>query len=121
MVVVAATGWSTVGTWLLYTAALVGVLTMIGIVVHSLRPDDSRRVAAPPPPVAKPEPAYGFPVVPKAVLPIEDRVGPGRFRVTGVVRETGTDIRIDVEAMSVANAQAKAELKGIVVTEVERK
>lgn len=46
--------------------------------------------------------------------------GPGLFKVTGVDRASKMDTTWNVEAMSVANAKAKAELEGIVVTEVKR-
>jgi len=41
-----------------------------------------------------------------------------RFRVIGVDRDSGMDTELVVEAMTEANAQAKAELKGVVVTDV---
>lgn len=58
--------------------------------------------------------AVGVPVVPI------DAGGPGRFRIEGVVRTTGADIKLHVEAESIANAKVKAELKGIVVTAIDR-
>lgn len=69
-----------------------------------------------------PAPAVQFvhgPVVPvRAVRPSED--GPGRYRVVGVDRATADDVTMDVEALSLANAKVKAELKGVVVTAVEK-
>ena len=46
--------------------------------------------------------------------------GPGTYRVIGVDRETRTDKDITVEAASSDNARVKAELEGLVVTEVRR-
>ncbi|QOV89744.1 hypothetical protein [Humisphaera borealis] len=46
--------------------------------------------------------------------------GPGRFRVSGVTRTTQADAEILVEAASESNARVKAELKGMVVTAIER-
>ena len=52
----------------------------------------------------------------------EDDLGdlPGRFDVFGVDRDSGLDTKIMVRAESPANARVKAELKGIVVTRVDR-
>ncbi|HEX8911014.1 MAG TPA: hypothetical protein VF796_01545 [Humisphaera sp.] len=58
--------------------------------------------------------AQGFPLVP----PLPD--GPGRFRVAGVRRDTRQDVVWVCEADSSANARVKAELEGIVVTDVRR-
>ena len=54
--------------------------------------------------------------------PDVDELGefPGRFEIRGVDRETQLDSRIVVEADSPANARAKAELRGLVVTRVTR-
>jgi hypothetical protein len=52
------------------------------------------------------------------VLTVDD--GPGRYLICGVERESQTDQRIMVDADSRANAQVKAELRGIIVTEVEK-
>ena len=46
--------------------------------------------------------------------------GPGRYKIEGVVKSTGGDIKTYVDAASRANAKVKAELKGIVVTAIER-
>jgi len=46
--------------------------------------------------------------------------GPGRFRVDGVVRETGTETSLYIDAKGEAFARAKAELKGVIVTDVQR-
>ena len=46
---------------------------------------------------------------------------PGKFRVSGVDKRTKEDaIFDDVEANSAANARAKVELEGIIVTRVDR-
>jgi hypothetical protein len=72
-------------------------------------------------------PVHGFPVVtePSAMgeagWPVQDiGRGPGRYRIVGVVAATGTDIRMYVDAETPANAKVKAELKGVIVTEVEK-
>jgi hypothetical protein len=49
-----------------------------------------------------------------------DLVGPGRFLVRGVMSETGADATLTIDAESGANAGAKAELRGMVVTKVQR-
>jgi hypothetical protein len=46
--------------------------------------------------------------------------GPGRFRIVGVDRATKMDTTWFCEAQSIGNAQAKAELEGIVVTAIDR-
>lgn len=46
--------------------------------------------------------------------------GPGTYRITGVDRETRMDTEWYVEAQSEANAKAKAELEGIIITRIER-
>jgi hypothetical protein len=54
-------------------------------------------------------------------LPVQEiGRGPGRYRIVGVVAATGTDIRMYVDAETPANAKVKAELKGVIVTEVEK-
>jgi hypothetical protein len=76
------------------------------------------------------EGSYGFPVVREAdVVPVAARSGPavpvqeigrgpGRYRIVGVVAATGTDIQMYLHAETPANAKVKAELKGVVVTDV---
>jgi hypothetical protein len=77
-------------------------------------------------------PVHGFPVVTEAgvqpgagesgqPVPVQDiGRGPGRYRILGVVAATGTDIQMYVSAETPANAKVKAELKGVIVTEVEK-
>ena len=79
-------------------------------------------------------PVRGFPVVTEAgaadvvvedvrtaPAPVQEvGRGPGRYRIVGVVAATGTDIRMYVNAETPANAKVKAELKGVIVTEVEK-
>jgi hypothetical protein len=57
--------------------------------------------------------ARAFPVV-----TVDD--GPGRYLICGVERESQMDQRVTVDADSRANAQVKAELRGIIVTEIEK-
>lgn len=47
-------------------------------------------------------------------------LGPGRFKVTGVHKDTRQDMTWHCEADSPENATVKAELEGIIVTRVER-
>jgi hypothetical protein len=58
---------------------------------------------------------HGFPV--KVITPAD---GPGRFRVIGVDRESTLDVTDYITADSEANAKVKAELRGIVVTRIDR-
>ena len=60
-----------------------------------------------------PQPLGAFPV-----QPLDDR--PGRFRVRGVMRQTEEEMDWLIGAEMAANAVAKAELRGLVVTRVER-
>jgi hypothetical protein len=57
--------------------------------------------------------ARGFP------LPAQPD-GPGSYRVIGVHRTTREDKDLTIEAASSDNARVKAELEGIVVTEIRR-
>lgn len=52
------------------------------------------------------------------IAPADD--GPGMFRVVGVKREDGSDTVTEIQAQSMANAKVKAELAGLVVTDVTR-
>lgn len=45
----------------------------------------------------------------------------GWYQVDGVKRSDGTDVTMNIEAGSAANAKAKAELQGVVVTSVMRR
>jgi hypothetical protein len=47
-------------------------------------------------------------------------LGPGRFKVTGVHKDTRQDMTWYCEADSAENAKVKAELEGIIVTRIER-
>jgi type II secretory pathway component PulF len=60
-------------------------------------------------------PQGAFPVIP---LAMED--DPGLYRVGGVLRETEQEVEWQIEAQTRANAVAKAELRGLVVTKVEK-
>ncbi len=44
---------------------------------------------------------------------------PGKFRVSGVDRESGLDAVLYIDAESAPNARVKAELRGMIVTQVE--
>lgn len=41
-----------------------------------------------------------------------------QFQIVGVDRQSGEDVRLEVDAETIANAKVKAELRGIVVTDV---
>jgi hypothetical protein len=56
--------------------------------------------------------AQGFPIAMPA--------GPGRFKVSGVKRDTRQDVVWHCDADGPANAQVKAESEGIIVTRIER-
>ncbi|HEX4123879.1 MAG TPA: hypothetical protein VHY37_04070 [Tepidisphaeraceae bacterium] len=68
--------------------------------------------------------ATGAPLAPAAPIagfaPVMAADGPGRFLVKGVDRDSRMDTAWHVHAESEANARAKAELEGIIVTRVER-
>jgi hypothetical protein len=71
------------------------------------------------PPQPRDDRTGGFPVTALPALTVrEGEDGPGRYRVVGVVRATGADTKMYVEAMSLANAKVKAELMGVIVTEI---
>lgn len=55
---------------------------------------------------------------PRSFLLAEAPVSPGRFRVSGVDRESRLDTTWYCDADSEANAKVKAELEGIIVTSV---
>jgi len=64
---------------------------------------------------------YGFPVVPRPALPVQDgQDGPGRYRIVGVDCDTGEDVELHVDALTMANAKVKAELKGVIVTQIRK-
>ena len=65
--------------------------------------------------------AYGFPVVADAPAPVQPiGTGRGRYRIAGVVAETKVDVSLRIDADSPANAKVKAELSGVVVTDVTK-
>lgn len=92
-----------------------GVALTVGVIVWMIRRGvyegtrAARRMAGAAPTSPAERPTHGFPV---------EGTG-GWYRVAGVDRETLQDVVKEVEARSAANAQAKAGLMGIVVTEVE--
>jgi hypothetical protein len=57
---------------------------------------------------------------PSRALPVVIDDGPGTFEVSGVDKESGMDVTEYVTASSPANARVKAELKGVVVTKLQR-
>ena len=63
----------------------------------------------------QPVPTHGFPVELLA-----DSDGEGTYRVAGVVRATEEEIEWPIEARTRANAIAKAEIRGMVVTKVTK-
>jgi hypothetical protein len=106
----------------LFTLALLFVavwllLGMASLVARSVR----RWWQQPAPAPAGPAVAYGFPVIAHPVLPVQAfEDGSGRYRIVGVVRETLTDVKMHVQAETLANAKAKAELMGVLVTEITK-
>lgn len=59
--------------------------------------------------------------VPRRAKPAaREDTSPGRFRVSGVDRASGQDVVRVFDAASPANARAKGEIAGMVVTAVER-
>jgi hypothetical protein len=75
------------------------------VIIAVLRSTSARPPGAPP---------SAFPVMPPVPL------GPGRFRVSGVNRQTKADVVWECSADSPENARVKGELEGIVVTRVDR-
>lgn len=67
---------------------------------------------------SRPIPAPPGPPAPAAAQPTPD--GPGSFRIVGVDRDTRMDTTWYCDAQTPANARAKGELEGILVTAVER-
>jgi hypothetical protein len=58
---------------------------------------------------------------PRRAFPVELlEDGAGRYQIFGVERETEKDQQFTVEADSRANALVKAELRGVVVTRIEK-
>jgi len=105
--------------WLLLTGIIVlGVGTWVARQTwQSLRRGWDRRRR----PEGEPPRSYGFPVTVLPAVPVTDsNDGPGRYRIAGVVRKTGVDIKMHVEAATMANARAKAELNGVLVTGIEK-
>lgn len=81
------------------------------------------RIAPPPQPrIAR---TGGFPVISaepgtvRPAIPLAND-GPGRYRITGVVASTGTDTKMYIEAETLANAMVKAELRGVIVTDIAK-
>lgn len=95
----------------------------------------ARQLAGGEPPLPVPSPPVrGFPVIgaepdgPAAAAvparpadqPFGPDSGPGRYRVAGVVHQTGTDTTLYIEADTLANAKVKAELRGVIVTDIRK-
>lgn len=106
-------------------APLLTIAGIIAVVAYAVslgtRLAHKRMAREQPQPPARPAPLRAFPVQPlPTALDSSDIVGPGRFKVTGVDRQTRMDTVWHCQAESEANARVKAELEGIVVTGVER-
>jgi hypothetical protein len=96
--------------------AIIAYAVSLGTRTAHKRIDKERAQPAPRQP-----PLRAFPVQPlPTTLDSSDLVGPGRFKVTGVDRQTRMDTVWHCQAENEANARVKAELEGIVVTAVER-
>jgi hypothetical protein len=100
----------------LFIMVMIGALAFI-VWIISLGVSKGVRSAQSPPPAVLGgiDPRSAFPVVAEEV---SDR--PGKFRISGVDKQTGMDVTDHVTADSAANAKVKAELRGIVVTRIER-
>lgn len=99
--------------WLfLGIAAVAAVMFFVWIIAAGVAKGvkDAQRGGTAPP--RDPPAAGGFPV--------EVNDGPGTFRVTGVDQRTAADVTEHIPADSTANAKVKAELRGIVVTRIDR-
>jgi hypothetical protein len=59
----------------------------------------------------------GVTVIPDYSPPTD---GPGRYRIQGVDQKTEQDTTLDIEAQSAANARIKAELRGVVVSDITK-
>lgn len=111
MVLIKLLGWIAGGAVLVYCISL-GIRSANKHEQKHARPTFGGAPSSPPPPVAPR--AQGFPVQ------VQSDNRPGTFLVIGVDRESGLDVRDYIKAESPANAKVKAELKGVVVTEVQR-
>lgn len=88
-------------------------LWLVAAIWAHTEPDPKRKAPAraPASPVRAALPTT-FPDTPAPTL------GSGRYRCIGIDRETGHDTTVVFHAATPANAKAKAELKGMIVTEV---
>ena len=86
---------------LVFFAAIAAIGVMVVVLVSRSRPPT--------------DPQRGFPVAPASFPP-----GPAQFKVYGVDRQTKMDRVWPCTADSPENARVKAELEGIIVTQVER-
>jgi hypothetical protein len=106
----------------LFTLALlfVGAWLLVGVV--SLTARSVRRWWQQPVTVPRqPAPVYGFPVIAQPVVAVDAADdGSGRYRIVGVVRATLSDVKLYVQAETLANAKAKAELMGVMVTQIDK-
>jgi hypothetical protein len=102
--------------------ALLGAVLLFGVVTGVvLRRVRARASAAAAPPMTPHSSAHGFPVIVDEPTPAQPiGTGRGRYRVAGVVAETKVDVTLHVDADSPANAKVKAELSGVVVTDVSK-
>lgn len=98
-----------IGMWLI---GLCVAWVIIKTAVHAALRDHRRELAR--------EAAKASIVTSHAAELQPEPAGPGRFRVDGVVRETGTETSLYIDAKGEAYARAKAELKGVIVTDVQR-
>jgi hypothetical protein len=98
-----------------FLLALAGILVVVGAVwIISEGVARGMRSASPHQPNTDlHSPPGGFPV-------LAETDGPGKFRITGVDQRTSLDVTDYITADSAANAKVKAELRGIVVTKIDR-
>jgi hypothetical protein len=110
-------GRANLKAWLFVGGLAIFALGFIGLIIRSAIRGAFTRVV----PIRASTPTPRFDPVPQDIdAEIAASIGPSRWRVHGVVKATGNDIRMSVDAETEANAKAKAELRGIVVTSVER-
>jgi hypothetical protein len=107
------------GTIIMVSVVVLGVVFLAGGTVWVIstgvrsglaqREDDVRERS--PQPAESIEPSGGFPISP-STSPT------AHFLVIGISKATAEDVTLQIEAATPANAKAKAELQGVVVTEV---
>jgi hypothetical protein len=109
---------SGLGVLAVIAATVVVIAAPIVLLIHFYHL--ARKYRRPRPSKARKYPS-AFPVMsePIAAIPLVND-GPGRYRIIDVVAKTGTDTKMFIHADTLANAKVKAELRGVVVTEITK-